>query len=113
METVADSQNGNAQGEDFGGRDRGAFFVDALGAAREDDPLGPGVSDLLDGSRRRPNLRIDPQLADLAGDELGILRPEIKNQDFVHEAIVSSGARVLKGSLESCHVNSKSQQAPG
>jgi len=37
------------------------------------------------------NLRVDTQLAHLSGNELGILRPEVKNQGFIHRQILAEG----------------------
>ena len=96
LEAVADPEDRQAEGEKLRGGRRRAFFIDALRAARKNDPLGAGGADLFDGGRGRPDFRINAQLADLAGDELGILRPEIDHQDFIHGAIVSPAAGGLK-----------------
>ena len=54
--------------------------------------LDPG-----DGRIEGYNFRVDAELADLAGDELGVLRAEIEDEDFVHAQILSEPAIADKG----------------
>ena len=62
---------------------RGALRVHGRGAAGEDDRrrvLGEHLGDRHGG---RHDLAVDPGLADAAGDELGVLRAEVDDEDDV------------------------------
>ena len=81
LHAVADPQHRDPQLEQLR---RGAgrpLFIDALRAAREDQPQGPAAADLLHGEVERMDLAIDPALAHPAGDELGELAAEVEDQD--------------------------------
>lgn len=77
LETVADSQNGNAQLEEGGVNVGGALLVDGVGAAREDDTLGlPGQLGELLGARE--HLRVDIDLSETTGDQVGVLATKVQ-----------------------------------
>jgi hypothetical protein len=86
---VADAQHRYAELEQPGIDRRGAGFVDACGAAGQDDAGGALGPDLLQWRVVRDDLRVHVALADPAGDQLRVLRPEIDDQD---------GARLNHGS---------------
>jgi len=82
LEAVADAKHGDAELEDLGIDHWGAGLLDAVGAAGEDDSLGPEGADLLERHRAGVDLAVDVQLPDPAGDELRVLRPEVEDQDL-------------------------------
>ena len=57
--------------------------VDRRRAARQDDRLRVLRQHLRDRHRVRDDLGVDPGLADPAGDELGVLRAEVDDEDQV------------------------------
>ena len=82
LQPVADAEDRHAQLEDLRIDHRRAGLLDAVGAAGEDDALGPEGADLLERHRAGMELAIDVQLADPAGDQLRVLRPEVEDQDL-------------------------------
>ena len=92
LEPVANAQDGDPEVEDPGLGMGSALLVHALGAAGQDDGSGSEFSQALDGGIEREDLGINAQLADFAGDELGGLGPEIKDEDLIHAGILPRGA---------------------
>ena len=84
LESVADAQDREAELEDPGRRQRGALLVDAPRAAGKDEGARGFFFYSSDGDIERHDLGIDPQLADLPGDELRVLRTEIEDEDLGH-----------------------------
>ena len=74
-----------------------ALLVDALRAAGQDERLRAHLFQALDGGIEGEDLGINAQLADLAGDELGVLRPEIEDEDLVHGWILSDAPATTSG----------------
>ncbi len=62
---------------------RGARLVDRRRAAGQDDRLRAAGQHLGDRHGVRDDLGVDPGLADPAGDQLGVLRPEVDDEDQV------------------------------
>ena len=91
LDAVADAQDRDAELEEALGRVRRALVVDALGTAGEDEGGRLLLADRGQGGREGQDLRVDAELADLPGDELGVLRPEIEDEDFLHGEILSDG----------------------
>ena len=60
---------------------RGALGVDRRRAAREDDRDGPPGQHLRHRHRVRDDLAVDARLADPPGDQLGVLRAEVDDED--------------------------------
>ena len=84
LEAVADAQDRDAEVEDPAREQGRAFLVDALRPAGQDDARAWASLMASSGTVEREDFGIDAELADLAGDELGVLRPEIEDEDFVH-----------------------------
>src|SRR5262245_39131034 len=81
LHAVADAKDGNAGIEHRRIALGRAGFGDASRSAREDDAHWLPRTDFVRGAVRRPDLRINGQLAKSACDELCVLRSEIKNDD--------------------------------
>ena len=77
-------KDGHAQVEDRFRSVGGALFIDTAGPAGQDERARPGGADRRDGRVEWDDLRIDTELADLPGDELGVLGPEIEDEDLLH-----------------------------
>ena len=80
---VADPQDRNPAAPHAAVGQRGIGVVDRVWATREDHRLWPPALDLRPGRVVREQLRIDVQLADPAGDQLGELAAEIEDDDGV------------------------------
>lgn len=84
LHAVADAEDGYTEVEDCGVAGGRAVFVDAAGAAGEDDALGVHRGEFLRGDLGRDKPREDASLAHAAGDELRGLRAEVEDgDDFV------------------------------
>jgi len=73
------------------------FFIDALRTAGKDERLRTLFFEPRNGRVEGPDLRVNTELADLSGDELRVLRPEIEDEDFVHAVILSDAPLADKG----------------
>ena len=93
LQAVADAEDGDAEGEERGVGGGGVGVVDGAGAAGEDDAAGRERADLVEGRGAGKDDGEDVELADAAGDELGVLRAEVEDDDClgVHEGIVNGG----------------------
>jgi len=83
LEAVAHAEHGDAGLEDLAVEAGGALLVHGRGAAGEDDRRRVLGEHLLDRHGARHDLAVDPGLADATGDELGVLRTEVDDQDGV------------------------------
>lgn len=83
LEAVAHAEDGDAGVEEFAVEAGGAVGVDRGGAAGEDDRRRVLGEHLRYRHGARHDLAVDPGLADAAGDELGVLRAEVDDQDGV------------------------------
>jgi hypothetical protein len=81
MQAIADAEYGHAGLEERGVGDRSVVVVDARGAAGEHDADGFQSQNFGDGGGAGKYDGEDVELADAAGDELGVLRPEIEDYD--------------------------------
>src|SRR5262249_6109366 len=81
LHAVADAENRDAERRRVGGRRRRVLLVNALRPAREDDPGRRLSRDLRSRGGGRENHRENPRLAHPAGDQLGVLRSEIQDDD--------------------------------
>jgi hypothetical protein len=90
LDAVANPQDGDSELKDCGRGLGRAFFIDAPRPAGEDDGLRAFFPDPREGGVKRKNLGIDAELADLTGDELGVLGPEIEDEDFIHSPILAN-----------------------
>ena len=84
LHAVADAEQRDARLEEPLVRQRGLVVVDARWAAREHDALVAGREHVFDRLGARQDFRVDTQLSDPAGDELGVLRTEVEDRDPVH-----------------------------
>jgi len=80
LHAVADAEHGDAEAKNARITLRGAGFVDARRPAREDDALGVEFADPVGRDVVPHDLAIHILLPHPAGDELGILRPEIEHE---------------------------------
>ena len=64
-----------------GSGSRGAVVVDGVRAARQDDRPGAATLELGERGVVRQQLRVDVELADAAGDQLGELAAEVEDDD--------------------------------
>ncbi len=80
---VADAQDGDAEVIDAGIEAGRALDVDRLGPAAEDQPGRRPFRDLGRGDRVGDDLAVDVGFPDPAGDELGVLRAEVDDEDVV------------------------------
>ena len=87
LHPVADSEYRDAGIEERDVAPRRALVRDAPGPTGEDHADRPPLANLLDRRGRRPDFRVDRQLAQAARDELRVLRPEVENDDrlMIHE----------------------------
>ena len=84
LHAVADAEQRDARLEEPLVRQRGLVFVDARWAAREHDARVAGREHVIDRLGARQDFRVDTQLSDPAGDELGVLRTEVEDRNPVH-----------------------------
>ena len=87
---IADPEDRLAEFEDLFIDGGGAFEVDGIRAAGEDDPFDLGVFEAGEVMVKRDDFRIDLALTDAPGDQLVVLAAEIQNDDFVHWVIIAS-----------------------
>ena len=81
LHAVADPENGNAQVQMRLVDQRSTRIVDARRPAGQDEPFRPEGLDLFEAGIVGEYLAIDLGLAYPAGDQLGILGPEVEDQD--------------------------------
>ena len=81
LESVADAEGGQAEREDCGVGGRRVGVVDGAGASAEDEADGVVRVDLSDGRGAGQDDGEDVVFADPAGDELGVLRAEVEDDD--------------------------------
>ncbi len=84
---VADAQDGDAQFQDPRVEGVGVLGVHRGRAAGEDDAHRCPGGHVGSGDAARHDLREDPGLPHPAGDEAGVLRPEVEYQDPVEAAL--------------------------
>ncbi len=87
LHAVANAKHRHAEVEHCRIAYRGAGIGHALRTARQDDAGRLPVANRLDRRGRRPDFRIDRQLAQATCDELRVLRSEVENDDglMAHE----------------------------
>ena len=81
LRAVADAQDGDPPGPDGRVGPRRIGVVDRVPAAGQDDRPGAASLDLLVRRVVRQELRVDVELADAAGDQLGELAAEVEDDD--------------------------------
>jgi hypothetical protein len=81
LHAVTDAERRHARIEDPRVALRRPLVRHAARAARQDDADGPARHERVDGRVERQDLRVDRQLAQAPRDELGVLRPEIQDED--------------------------------
>ena len=77
---VADAEHGDAELVDRRVERRGPLDVDALGSARQDQRGRPPLGHLGGRDAVGHDLGVDGQLADAAGDQLGVLGAEVDDE---------------------------------
>jgi len=86
LQAVADTEHGYAEVENAFLDAGMAFFEDRCRASGQDDGLGAQAVQVSGRGIVGENLAVDPALADAPGDELGVLRTEVKHgYEFTHE----------------------------
>ena len=90
LTSVADAEHGNPQMQNFRGNVGRIFVVNAVGAARKDDPDGIVRSDLFRRHVAGFEIAIDAQIAHAARDQLIVLSAEVKYQNFLMFHVFSS-----------------------
>ena len=88
---VAEAEDRDAELVDAGVDGRRRRGIDRLGPAREDDALGLAGPDLLDADARGDDFGVDVGLADPAGDEPGVLGPEVDDEDGIGHRVRLNG----------------------
>jgi hypothetical protein len=95
LEPVADAQHRHAEVEHPRRRHGRPLRLDRHRATGEDDALRPERLDVRQRQVRPVDLAVDPQLADPPGDQLGVLAPEVEDEDLlvvdVHVRVCSAG----------------------
>jgi len=91
LKSVADTQDGDAQLEEAWIRMRRVRLIDTFWPAGQDD--GTRVESFYSLERKviGMDFRINAEFTDFSGNELGILRPEIKDEGFIHSWILAEG----------------------
>jgi len=91
LESVADTKNGNSQLEEAWIRMRRVSLIDAFWPAGQDDGTRGESFYFLEGKVIGMDFRINAKFADFSGNKLGILRPKIKDEGFIHRWILAEG----------------------
>src|SRR5690606_16072006 len=94
LHAVADAQDRQARIEHLLRRPRRTLDRGRLRAAGQDDPLRREGRDLGWVVVPGPDLAVDADLADAAGDQLGVLRAEVEDEDLVAMDVGHGGVRV-------------------
>jgi hypothetical protein len=81
LQTITDSENGNAQIKDLRIGMRRFGIICAVGAAGKNDPFGIEGSDLLDADVVGIKFRIDTEVADATGNQLRVLGAKIEYEN--------------------------------
>jgi hypothetical protein len=95
LHAVADAEHGYADLEHRCGCPRRRFVGDGFRAAGEDDAAGAEAADLGVAHIPGMNLAVDARLAHAARDQLGVLRPEVEDQDPVSVDVGRADGRDL------------------
>ena len=82
LEAVADAEHRHPTGEQVRGDLGGSRLIDRLWTAGQDDRLGVARQHVCDGRGVRHDLGVDVCLPDATGDELGVLRTEVDDDDW-------------------------------
>ena len=81
LHPIADAQNRDPLFQESLGHQRSVSLIDASRPSRENDTARAITENLLKGSGMGKNLREDLGFADTTSDELGVLRPEVEDQN--------------------------------
>ena len=98
MESVTDAEDWDAEGEQRGVGIGSIGVVDRGGSAGEDEADGLEGADFGNGRRTGEHDTEDVLLADAAGNELGILRAEVEDDNClgVHDSVLQGAGRDVK-----------------
>ena len=83
LHAVADAQHRQAAVEHFGRGGRATGLGGAFRATGQDDALGTEGGDLGRVVVPGPDLAVHTELADAAGNQLGVLRAEVEDEELV------------------------------
>ena len=83
LHAVADSEDRNPRLEQGDVNQRCALGIDRVRAARKHDPFDTVEFIQSRGLEARLDLAVDVGFTDPAGDQLGVLGPEVQNQDLL------------------------------
>ena len=81
LQSVADAEDGEAEGEDGGIGGRRVGVIDRAWASGEDDADGVVRVDFVDRGGAGKDDGEDVLFANAPGDELGVLRAEVEDDD--------------------------------
>ena len=81
LHAVANAKHGDAQAEQLRIASGRAFFVNAHRTARQDDPLGSQLGEPVRSDIVTEDLAVDVLVSYASGDQLGVLRSEVENND--------------------------------
>ncbi len=81
LHPIAETEDRNSGLEQGGLGGRHVFVIDRVRAAGQDDALGLPFADPAHRSRRRMDFAVHVRLSHPPGDELGVLRPEVDDED--------------------------------
>ncbi len=103
LEPVAHAEDRHPRREDRGVDARGALGVDRRRPPGEDDRLRLPRQHLGHRHGVGHDLGVDPRLADPAGDQLGVLRPEVDHQDQIVLGVLHHGGSVVASGHRPAH----------
>jgi len=91
LESVTDTQDGDAQLEEARIRVGRVRLIDTFWPAGQDNGSRAEGFYSLEGKVIGVDLRVNAEFTDFSGNELGILRPKIKDEGFIHRWILAEG----------------------
>ena len=83
LHAVADPENGGSQLKQSSVKKQRVFFQNACGSAGENNAFRINIFDFIERQSAGVDLAIDLAFPHFTSDVLGVLRPKIKNEDFL------------------------------
>lgn len=91
LEPIANAQDGNSQLEKARVRMGRVRLIDAFWPAGQNDGARGESFYSVEGKIIGVDFRVNAEFANFSGNELGILRPKIKDEGFIHRWILAEG----------------------
>ena len=110
LQSVTDAQHWETNPEKFQRQGRAALATNGIRAPGEDDPRRVRRTDLFEGRMVGGNFAVYRQLPHSAGDQLGILRTEIENENILTVNDLLPGIIDARFSRRLVNVNRKKLQ---